>query len=61
MAGFQVGAKYALAVGVAAATVGIIIGVVTLTGVGFKFALSSSRRRRATLRAPADVRPGLDA
>jgi TRAP transporter 4TM/12TM fusion protein len=33
---FETGAKYALAVGAAAATVGIIIGVVTLTGVGFK-------------------------
>jgi TRAP transporter 4TM/12TM fusion protein len=33
---FEDGAKYALAVGVAAATVGIVIGVVTLTGVGFK-------------------------
>jgi TRAP transporter 4TM/12TM fusion protein len=33
---FVVGAKYAIAVGAAAATVGIIIGVVTLTGVGFK-------------------------
>ena len=33
---FGTGAKYALAVGAAAATVGIIIGVVTLTGVGFK-------------------------
>ncbi len=33
---FEVGAKYALAVGAAAATVGIVIGVVTLTGVGFK-------------------------
>jgi TRAP transporter 4TM/12TM fusion protein len=33
---FQLGAKYALAVGAAAATVGIIVGVVTLTGVGFK-------------------------
>ena len=33
---FQTGAKYALAVGAAAATVGIVIGVVTLTGVGFK-------------------------
>jgi TRAP-type uncharacterized transport system fused permease subunit len=32
----QTGAKYALAVGAAAATVGIVIGVVTLTGVGFK-------------------------
>jgi TRAP transporter 4TM/12TM fusion protein len=30
------GAKYALAVGAAAASVGIVIGVVTLTGVGFK-------------------------
>lgn len=30
------GAKYALAVGAAAATVGIVIGVVTPTGVGFK-------------------------
>jgi TRAP transporter 4TM/12TM fusion protein len=30
------GAKYALAVGAAAATVGIVVGVVTLTGVGFK-------------------------
>jgi TRAP transporter 4TM/12TM fusion protein len=30
------GAKYALAVGAAAATVGLVVGVVTLTGVGFK-------------------------
>jgi TRAP transporter 4TM/12TM fusion protein len=34
--GFETGAKYALAVGAAAATVGLVIGVVTLTGVGFK-------------------------
>jgi TRAP transporter 4TM/12TM fusion protein len=33
---FIVGAKYAIAVGAAAATVGVIVGVVTLTGVGFK-------------------------
>jgi TRAP transporter 4TM/12TM fusion protein len=33
---FVTGAKYALAVGAAAAAVGIIVGVVTLTGVGFK-------------------------
>jgi TRAP transporter 4TM/12TM fusion protein len=33
---FATGAKYALAVGAAAATVGLVIGVVTLTGVGFK-------------------------
>ncbi|HET8728747.1 MAG TPA: TRAP transporter permease [Alphaproteobacteria bacterium] len=33
---FATGAKYALSVGAAAATVGIVIGIVTLTGVGFK-------------------------
>ncbi len=33
---FVVGSKYAIAVGAAAATVGIIVGVVTLTGAGFK-------------------------
>ncbi|MDX1605512.1 MAG: TRAP transporter permease, partial [Candidatus Competibacterales bacterium] len=33
---FQLGARYALAVGAAAACVGIIVGVVTLTGMGFK-------------------------
>ncbi|MBA3516554.1 MAG: TRAP transporter permease [Rhizobiales bacterium] len=37
-AAFVTGAKYALAVGAAAATVGIVIGVVTLTGVSFKLA-----------------------
>jgi TRAP transporter 4TM/12TM fusion protein len=33
---FVMGAKYAISVGAAAATVGIVVGVVTLTGVGFK-------------------------
>lgn len=33
---FVVGAKYAIAVGAAAATVGIVVGIITLTGVGFK-------------------------
>jgi TRAP transporter 4TM/12TM fusion protein len=33
---FVMGAKYAISVGAAAACVGIIVGVVTLTGVGFK-------------------------
>ena len=33
---FVTGAKYAIGVGAAAATVGIIVGIVTLTGVGFK-------------------------
>jgi TRAP transporter 4TM/12TM fusion protein len=35
---FIVGAKYAIGVGAAAATVGIVIGAVVATGVGFKFA-----------------------
>jgi len=38
MDAFTVGAKYALAVGAAAAAIGIIIGVVTLTGTALKFA-----------------------
>ncbi|KAF0232123.1 MAG: TRAP transporter 4TM/12TM fusion [Beijerinckiaceae bacterium] len=33
---FVLGAKYAIGVGAASATVGIIVGIVTLTGVGFK-------------------------
>ncbi|GGH19630.1 C4-dicarboxylate ABC transporter permease [Alsobacter metallidurans] len=33
---FVVGAKYAISVGAASATVGVIVGVITLTGVGFK-------------------------
>ncbi|MDP2373539.1 MAG: TRAP transporter fused permease subunit [Reyranella sp.] len=35
---FVIGAKYALAVGAAAAAIGVIIGVVTLTGTALKFA-----------------------
>jgi TRAP transporter 4TM/12TM fusion protein len=46
---FETGAKYALAVGAAAATVGIVIGVVTLTGVGFKisFIITSAAQSMA--------------
>ncbi len=46
---FETGAKYALAVGAAAATVGIVIGVVTLTGVGFKisFIITSAAQAMA--------------
>jgi TRAP transporter 4TM/12TM fusion protein len=49
--GFETGAKYAIAVGAAAATVGIVIGVVTLTGVGFKmsFIVTSAANTLATL------------
>ncbi len=44
------GAKYALAVGAAAATVGIVVGVVTLTGVGFKlsYIVTSTAANMAT-------------
>ena len=48
--GLRDGAKYALAVGAAAATVGIVVGVVTLTGVGFKisFIVTSTAAEMAT-------------
>ncbi|MBL8700542.1 MAG: TRAP transporter permease [Alphaproteobacteria bacterium] len=47
--GFVTGAKYALAVGAAAATVGIVVGVVTLTGVGFKISfIVTSGAKEAT-------------
>ncbi len=48
--GLRDGAKYALAVGAAAATVGIVVGVVTLTGVGFKvsFIVTSTAASMAT-------------
>ncbi|APY15084.1 TRAP transporter fused permease subunit [Brucella sp. 10RB9214] len=48
--GLRDGAKYALAVGAAAATVGIIVGVVTLTGVGFKisYIVTSTAAQLAT-------------
>jgi TRAP-type uncharacterized transport system fused permease subunit len=47
---FVLGAKYAIGVGAAAATVGIIVGVVTLTGVGFKLSdiITSSASSLAT-------------
>lgn len=48
--GLRDGAKYALAVGATAATVGIIVGVVTLTGVGFKisYIVTSTAAQLAT-------------
>jgi TRAP-type uncharacterized transport system fused permease subunit len=53
-----VGAKYAIGVGAAAATVGIIVGVVTLTGVGFKISyivtsFATSAAESVTAVAPA--------
>ncbi len=48
---FVLGAKYAISVGAAAGTVGIIVGIVTLTGVGFKLSgiVTSGATSLATL------------
>ena len=53
----ETGAKYALAVGAAAATVGIVIGVVTLTGVGFKISFIITGAAQAIAGAMAVVVP----
>ncbi len=51
---FKLGAKYALAVGASAASVGIIVGVVSLTGMGFKvsFMVTSSAQQLAEIILP---------
>ena len=51
---FRVGAQYALAVGASAATVGIIVGVVSLTGMGFKvsYMVTSTAQQLAALLVP---------
>ena len=54
---FETGAKYALAVGAAAATVGIVIGVVTLTGVGFKISYIITTAAQAIAGGMLDVLP----
>ncbi|MFO1221287.1 MAG: TRAP transporter permease [Burkholderiaceae bacterium] len=54
---FETGAKYALAVGAAAAAVGIVIGVVTLTGVGFKLSTIITGAAQAVAGGAADVLP----
>jgi len=53
----ETGAKYALAVGAAAATVGIVIGVVTLTGVGFKISYIITSAANVLAGGVADVLP----
>ncbi len=45
---FQLGAKYALAVGAAAAAVGIVVGVVTITGVPFRISFIVTQAAAAT-------------
>jgi len=54
---FETGAKYALAVGAAAGTVGIVIGVVTLTGVGFKVSFIVIAASQAIAGAAASMLP----
>lgn len=51
---FKLGAKYALAVGASAAAVGIIVGVVSLTGMGFKvsFMVTSASQQMAEMILP---------
>ena len=51
---FKLGAKYALAVGASAAAVGIIVGVVSLTGMGFKvsFMVTSAAQQLAEMIVP---------
>jgi TRAP transporter 4TM/12TM fusion protein len=56
---FETGAKYALAVGAAAATVGIVIGVVTLTGVGFKISFIITGWAQAIAGGVASVLPAM--
>jgi len=55
---FETGAKYALAVGAAAATVGIVIGVVTLTGVGFKLSTIITGAAQGVAVNVVDLLPG---
>ncbi|HET9208000.1 MAG TPA: TRAP transporter fused permease subunit, partial [Burkholderiaceae bacterium] len=55
---FETGAKYALAVGAAAATVGIVIGVVTLTGVGFKLSTIITGAAQGIAGGVVDLLPG---
>jgi TRAP transporter 4TM/12TM fusion protein len=51
---FKLGAQYALAVGASAAAVGIIVGVVSLTGMGFKvsFMVTSAAQQLAAMIVP---------
>ena len=53
----ETGAKYALAVGAAAATVGLVIGVVTLTGVGFKVSYIITTAAQAIAQGMGSVIP----
>lgn len=54
---FDTGARYALAVGCAAAAVGIVVGVITLTGAGFRISFMVAN---AAAQAAALLQPVLD-
>jgi len=45
---FDIGARYALAVGAAAAAVGMVVGVVTLTGAGFRISFIVTQAATST-------------
>lgn len=59
---FDIGARYALAVGAAAAAVGVVVGVVTLTGAGFRisFVVTQAAAGTAALFQPVlELLPGV--
>ncbi len=49
--GLELGAKYALGIGAACACVGFILGIATLSGIGFKFSAAVLELARATAAA----------
>lgn len=51
---FDIGARYAIAVGAAAAVVGVVVGVITLTGAGFRvsFVVTTAARDTANFLLP---------
>ncbi len=48
---FDIGARYAIAVGSAAAAVGVVVGVITLTGAGFRISFMVTQAAASTVAA----------
>jgi TRAP transporter 4TM/12TM fusion protein len=48
---FDIGARYAIAVGSAAAAVGVVVGVITLTGAGFRISFMVTQAAASTVSA----------
>jgi TRAP transporter 4TM/12TM fusion protein len=58
---FDIGARYAIAVGSAAAVVGVVVGVITLTGAGFRVSFVVTQAATATaewMRPAIEMLPG---